>query len=40
VIDRRTFVRVVAGALLTVPLVAEAQQTGRVPRIGYLRVFK
>jgi putative ABC transport system substrate-binding protein len=34
--DRRTFVGVVAGALLTSPLAIEAQQAGRVPRIGYL----
>jgi len=35
VVERRTFVGVVAGALLTLPLVIEAQQAGKVPRIGY-----
>ena len=35
-IDRRTFVGVVAGALLTLPLAIEAQQAGKVLRIGYL----
>jgi putative ABC transport system substrate-binding protein len=35
-IDRRTFVGAVAGALLTAPLIIEAQQAGKVPRIGYL----
>ena len=34
--DRRTFVGAVAGALLTLPLAIEAQQAGKVPRIGYL----
>src|SRR6202171_456190 len=33
--DRRTFVGAVAGALLTSPLAIEAQQAGRVRRIGY-----
>jgi len=33
--DRRTFVAL-AGVLLVSPLAAEAQQTGKVPRIGYL----
>ena len=33
--DRRTFIGV-AGALLAAPLAAEAQQTGKVPRIGVL----
>ena len=32
--DRRTFVGVVAGALLAMPLTIEAQQAGKVPRIG------
>ena len=35
-IDRRTFVGAVAGALLTLPLAAKAQQPGNVPRIGYI----
>ena len=34
--DRRTFVGAVAGALLASPLAIEAQQPGRVLRIGYL----
>jgi putative ABC transport system substrate-binding protein len=35
VIDRRTFVGAVAGAVLTLPLPSGAQQSGKVPRIGY-----
>ena len=34
--DRRTFIGAVAGALLAAPLATEAQQAGKVPRIGYL----
>ena len=34
--DRRAFVSAVTGALLTLPLAIEAQQAGKVPRIGYL----
>ena len=34
--DRRTFVGAVAGALLTSPLAATAQQAEKVPRIGFL----
>src|SRR5438552_10151900 len=34
--DRRAFIGVVAVALLTFPLAIEAQQAGKVPRIGYL----
>ena len=34
--DRRTFVGAVAGAFLTAPLAAKAQQAGKVFRIGYL----
>ena len=34
--DRRTFIGVVAGRLLAVPLAAEAQPAGRVYRIGFL----
>jgi ABC-type uncharacterized transport system substrate-binding protein len=34
--DRRAFLGVVAGGLLTAPLAAEAQQAGKVWRIGYL----
>jgi putative tryptophan/tyrosine transport system substrate-binding protein len=36
VIDRRKFVTAAAGALLTLPLAIEAQQAGKVPRIGFL----
>src|SRR3982751_5484107 len=36
--NRRTFVELAAGAILTLPLAIEAQQTGGVPRIGYLVV--
>ncbi len=35
-IDRRSFMSTVAGALLAAPLAAEAQQTVKVARIGYL----
>ena len=34
--DRRTFIGVVAGRLLAVPVAAEAQPAGRVYRIGFL----
>ena len=34
--DRRTFLGVIAGSLLAAPPAAEAQQAGRVWRIGYL----
>ena len=34
-IDRRTFVGAVAGAVLTLPIPSGAQQSGKVPRIGY-----
>ena len=33
---RRTFIATLAGGLLAEPLTAEAQQAGKVPRIGYL----
>jgi hypothetical protein len=36
VIDRRTFLGTVAGGLLAAPLAAEAQQAGRVWRVGFL----
>jgi putative ABC transport system substrate-binding protein len=36
VIDRRSFIGTVAGALLTAPLAAEAQQAAKIARIGYL----
>jgi ABC-type uncharacterized transport system substrate-binding protein len=36
VIDRRTFLAGTGAVLLTAPLAAEAQQTAKVPRIGYL----
>ena len=34
--DRRTFLHGMAGGLLAAPLAAEAQQAGRVPRVGVL----
>jgi putative ABC transport system substrate-binding protein len=36
VIDRRAFISSVSLGLLAAPLAAEAQQAGKVPRIGYL----
>jgi putative ABC transport system substrate-binding protein len=36
VIDRRAFILATAGGLLAAPLIGEAQQAGKVPRIGYL----
>src|SRR5262245_24776760 len=35
-VERRTFMAMIAGGLLTAPLVAGAQQAGRLPRLGYL----
>ena len=35
-IERRTFMALVSGSLLAVPLVAEAQQAGKVYRVGIL----
>jgi len=40
VISRRTFVGALAGGLLAVPLAAEAQQTAKIARIGYLAVYR
>ena len=37
--DRRTFIGGVAGGLLVVPLATEAQQAGKVHRIGFLLLF-
>jgi putative ABC transport system substrate-binding protein len=34
--DRREFIRSLAGGLLAAPLAAEAQQAGKVPRVGVL----
>ena len=34
--DRRAFLGSLAGSLLAAPLVAEAQQAGNIPRIGFL----
>jgi putative ABC transport system substrate-binding protein len=34
--DRRAFIGTLAGSLLAAPLAAEAQQRGKVPRIGYM----
>jgi putative ABC transport system substrate-binding protein len=36
--ERRTFLGVIAGGLLAAPLAGEAQQAGKVPRIGFLSV--
>src|SRR5712692_8685159 len=36
VIERRTFMALLSGGLLTVPLVGEAQQAGKVYRVGIL----
>jgi putative tryptophan/tyrosine transport system substrate-binding protein len=36
VLERRTLLGVIAGGLLAAPLAAEAQQAGKVARIGYL----
>jgi putative ABC transport system substrate-binding protein len=35
-VHRRAFLGTVAGGLLAAPLAAEAQQAGKVPRVGYL----
>ncbi len=34
--DRRAFLGTLAGSLLAAPLAVEAQQAGKVPRVGYL----
>src|SRR6266567_913896 len=34
--ERRRFIKVIAGGLLAAPLASEAQQAGRMYRIGYL----
>jgi len=36
VTDRRTFIASMLGAVLSAPLAIEAQQSGKVPRIGFL----
>ncbi|HWZ74398.1 MAG TPA: hypothetical protein VN326_23340 [Casimicrobiaceae bacterium] len=36
VLDRRAFIGSVVGGILAAPLVADAQQTSKVRRIGYL----
>jgi putative ABC transport system substrate-binding protein len=38
VLERRTFMTLVAGGLLAAPLTAQAQQAGKIPRIGFLVV--
>src|SRR6266566_2130560 len=38
VMDRRTFIGTLTGAVLAAPLMGEAQQVGKVPRIGFLSV--
>jgi hypothetical protein len=37
--DRRVFITVVSGSILTAPYVSKAQQAGKVYRIGYLTPF-
>jgi putative ABC transport system substrate-binding protein len=37
--ERRRFIEMIAGGLLAAPLVADAQQPGKVPRVGFLTVF-
>ncbi len=34
--ERRTFMALISGGLFAAPLVVEAQQTGKVWRVGYL----
>src|SRR5438309_11688230 len=34
--DRRAFIGTLTGGLLAAPLAAEGQQTGKVPRVGWL----
>ena len=34
--DRRRFVGSIAGGLLAVPLAARAQQSAKIPRVGYV----
>jgi len=36
VLERRTFIGVIAGGILAAPLAARAQQAAKVPRIGFL----
>jgi len=36
--DRRAFITIVGGGILITPLAVEAQQGGKVPRIGYIAV--
>lgn len=36
--DRRTFLGTLAGGLLAAPLAGEAQQSEKIPRIGYFGV--
>ena len=38
-IDRRSFIGSLAGGLFAAPLAAEAQQAGKMPRLGYLSLF-
>src|SRR5215831_20373354 len=33
---RRAFIAIVGGSIIAAPLVAEAQQPGKVPKVGYL----
>src|SRR5262249_5709404 len=36
VMDRRAFITVMGGSILGVPLVSDAQQAAKMPRLGYL----
>jgi putative ABC transport system substrate-binding protein len=35
-VDRRDFITIVGGSILAAPLIGEAQQSGKVPRVGFL----
>src|SRR5215470_3416843 len=35
-IDRRAFITMVSGSIVAAPLAVEAQQPGKVPRVGFL----
>jgi hypothetical protein len=39
-LERRTFIALVSGGLLAAPLAAEAQQAGKVQRVGYVRTYR
>src|SRR5690242_16253439 len=37
--DRRAFLGTLAGGLLAAPLAVQAQQAGKIPRVGFLSIF-